>query len=681
MKQFLKKLFWWNDPARGAFFGMTLAGVGTYFILSIFHALWLSGVWGWLWLPLWDSSFIHWSFIMFPGLCLMLTGYALFLQLRFYHGFCRDWYAGTGLRNGLWYSLALFVLCAGIAVVSGGAPEIAGVIFAFLVWYLPLLLVSRTGVLLWFGQALAWSGGALIVNVVWTHLYATFCFFLTDDFFASSVIREIFGVSGSGWGWFFAAGLLLLAAGYLLTAGLLATAANRPFRRMFGKGVCILWILFGAACLTQLGFALAAAREGSRAEAALEERFGRPVTAAALSELFYGGQPPDAAFWKEFSGKCEALTAPDWIRYHFPGRHAALSPEAEVELRGFLEDNAIALKQLEEMTDLPLPKIDREFPSPLYSVLLPELNRLRWLSRVEFVKIRAALRSGDRASALAGIRRMKRLSDYMKDDVFLISGLVWATLENLRFDAMELLLESGADASVRAELDADCAAVERAADDVEERAFYSEAVTVSDAMEACAEGRDPESFREEQRSFGPVPLRPFRFFFPQFWLQCELDWIVCAEQFRAAGFLSMREWDRTKPYWFAQVYSSAFKRVGNKFLSLVARARAMRALIALEGYRSVRGDYPETPDFLPDDPFGGGPMRYRKGGCAVDGPNGGLEYIPAVQVWSVGPDGIDDGGLNSRTARDGRSPDDIRAILRLAPEGGSDGSAGTAPRP
>ena len=121
--------------------------------------------------------------------------------------------------------------------------------------------------------------------------------------------------------------------------------------------------------------------------------------------------------------------------------------------------------------------------------------------------------------------------------------------------------------------------------------------------------------------------------------------------------------------------------VGKEFHGLTARLRAMQALIMAEQHRRRHGDWPEQLENLPEDPFTGEPLRYHCGDCVlrvnvatwdeessrwkVDAQQ---RTVPAVQVWSVGPDKIDDNGLQAPTQPDGRRPDDIRAILRLKPQ-------------
>ncbi len=108
-------------------------------------------------------------------------------------------------------------------------------------------------------------------------------------------------------------------------------------------------------------------------------------------------------------------------------------------------------------------------------------------------------------------------------------------------------------------------------------------------------------------------------------------------------------------------------RTGNKFYALTARVLAMQTLLRAEEHRRKYGDYPETLSELPIDPFSGKTMLYRYGTAEVtelvlepsrtedDTSRNGYVLKPqttqakVVQVWSVGPNGQDDGGVSSVT--------------------------------
>ena len=128
----------------------------------------------------------------------------------------------------------------------------------------------------------------------------------------------------------------------------------------------------------------------------------------------------------------------------------------------------------------------------------------------------------------------------------------------------------------------------------------------------------------------------------------------------------------------------------------------MRSLIDVELHKRRTGCYPEQFDTL-EDPFSRQPLKGKAGQCEqwisvlkfrefnaeaefhadeenldasanVTSDNNGLPFldydfenvkknIDAVQSWSVGPDGIDDGGLSVKT--ESKVNDDIRYIIPI----------------
>lgn len=124
---------------------------------------------------------------------------------------------------------------------------------------------------------------------------------------------------------------------------------------------------------------------------------------------------------------------------------------------------------------------------------------------------------------------------------------------------------------------------------------------------------------------------------------------------------------------FSAMILPALQVSGHMFTELTARARAMQALLKAEAHRREYGDFPETLSDLPIDPFTEKPMLYRYGDVKVC--EGVLHTAPgeetvwldmafrqvkAVQVWSVGKNGEDDGGVN-----DGHGTSDPCARIRL----------------
>ena len=105
----------------------------------------------------------------------------------------------------------------------------------------------------------------------------------------------------------------------------------------------------------------------------------------------------------------------------------------------------------------------------------------------------------------------------------------------------------------------------------------------------------------------------------------------------------------------------------------LARNRALRCAIdAMLAYCRT-GEYPATLASMPEDPFTGKPMKYRVGDC--------LKYdyekregltIQAIQVWSLGFNQTDDDGLNFNIPGDVQRKinrrDDIRILIPIQKE-------------
>src|SRR5262249_29944856 len=88
-----------------------------------------------------------------------------------------------------------------------------------------------------------------------------------------------------------------------------------------------------------------------------------------------------------------------------------------------------------------------------------------------------------------------------------------------------------------------------------------------------------------------------------------------------------------------RLFAAAHKKFDSACQRSEAQMQCMIVALAVERYRLKHGHWPQTlaevgPEFLkaiPLDPFDGQPLRYR---CVADG----------VIIYSVGPDGVDDGG-------------------------------------
>lgn len=181
-----------------------------------------------------------------------------------------------------------------------------------------------------------------------------------------------------------------------------------------------------------------------------------------------------------------------------------------------------------------------------------------------------------------------------------------------------------------------------------------------------------------------IDLAQLRFFYPQLWLQATLDKENILQQYLAKDFTEFDSRPVPAAYVFSRMFLPAMGNVGNKFYSLTACVLAMQALLRAEEHRRKYGEYPETLSNLPIDPFSGKPMLYRYGTTDVTELVLQLTEVPSmtkdepshkhyestsqsrqakvVQVWSVGHNGQNEGGISGATIN---GKDDPCARIRL----------------
>ena len=196
-------------------------------------------------------------------------------------------------------------------------------------------------------------------------------------------------------------------------------------------------------------------------------------------------------------------------------------------------------------------------------------------------------------------------------------------------------------------LDAELGALEERIPSIHRQVMYTEAVLGQDCTWGLETGKAPDAL---------VAFADLRFFYPLLWLQAALDKEYTLRQYLAEDFSAMMPTPPRSAFVFSNAFLPALKPAGGRFHALTARVRAMRALLRAEAFRRSQGDFPETLPDLPTDPFTGKPMRYRYG-IAEFRENvilrlensldfeARLRKAKVVQIWSVGPNREDDGGV------------------------------------
>lgn len=661
-----KRLFFTDAPAQGAFYALTQLLLGSYLVFSLF--VFLLGI-GWVTITMpavWIAA----------GVVTVLFCYYLVMTLTFFRS------QQSGLLRYL--SWLYFVLWAGLLLWGYFRLSLPGIctgwLFAFFfTGVLPLFFCGRQ----WkpaLGSALAWCVSMLML------LPPLFSGIRHGNDLGSTVCDlsipkylDFLGISGWGWSVWTAAGLLILALWYWLTALFFARLSGVKKSSLFGKGVILWWSTGVAVFLLFIILTCFAGKEVSRRIAELEKRFGRPLTAEALAECYFNGRKPDAAFWERWEKNQEAVSPfppeKDYSAFATTPSSVQISADGMKQWRKRFKQYNGALTEWEAQFANPLPPRPRQYRrGRLYQLLLQELNGLRGFNRLQLWRIHFALADGRLDEALAAERRMKQGNQYLQQDSISISLRVWIVCEKFRLSGIEMLLESGKlPESVLHRFSAELTEQEKVIPPLLERTSYSEAVQALDFCEFMKKGDFlPES---ESEDVCPAPPEALRCFVPQLWWYFRRE---MAELLRICNIPDIHHADMKQEYRspgiLASMVAPNYTVTSNRFFRLTARLRAVRGLIQAELYRQKHGDWPESLPDLPLDPYSGKPLLYRKGECFLNFTRLDSEpphcilpeihSVPAIQVWSVGPDGIDDGGFRP----DGSHCDDVRALLRLRPE-------------
>ncbi|MGI6355412.1 MAG: hypothetical protein GX937_09120 [Lentisphaerae bacterium] len=692
MKKILQSIFFWHSPAQGAFFGLTLAGLTVWLLPSIVFVFWAYGSYGFTWLSAWNDAWPPFL-IVFLGVAALLLVYATFLCLRFYGWFCRRKY---GLL-ALWLCLALFAICLVVACFKYGD---LGFFVTFCVFFgalFPLILLPKWW--LWLTQACCWSLGLLFGDVVLRHLLDPFLprrlgQEIVNLPHAYISIQKFLHVIGMGWAWLLAAGALFLLLGYLLTALLWARAADLPFRRLFGKGVACLWSIFAVAYVAQLILAFLGSQAANQEIAALEKHIGRPLTASALKEWHLSEEQPDPAFWehvKTLTEDCEPFYEPFSNFYYsgppfrYSGPPDVQPQEAMQQWQQHVQKHEDCLSSLEKLFSESPPAIPQCYGFfDLDISTLSHLPKIRQLNRIASWRIYLALANGDANTAIVTAKMQANINNTLLRNTDLTGGLVWIACVNIWLKSIERMLES--QVLTDEHLHTLAGLVKTTVDKMpamQKRLLYDLAVCALEAFEVIGKGSIFMSQQEREKPYEAVPMRPLRFFAPHLWWYAAMDKAYMARSLQVEHLAEISHLDGicTVPLCSSSWMLVGASRAGQRFHAVNANLLAMQALIKVELHRRTHGTYPEQLENPPTDPFNGEPMRYRHGDCrfkvrSAEWNEKGQQWRivsqtkvgPGVQVWSVGPDLIDDDKINLQEPDDERRSDDIRALMRLKTE-------------
>lgn len=382
--------------------------------------------------------------------------------------------------------------------------------------------------------------------------------------------------------------------------------------------------------------------------------------------------------------------------YTFDIRLDAVLPKELYDKRrtGFL--NSLKASGLQELFVFPMPPGKRDYSMKMFiGMSLHELYKCSQLARIEHRRCQYAIDSGDFNTAAECIAHLDILCDFLGKECFCDAYYVCRQVGLTRNKMLAKLLASGlpTDKWLEEQMN-QLLHLEKRFEQQEKMILYSETILYLDVFQFMVgdhlTGRKDVDDLSDKWNYW-IHSKSIRFFFPQGWWLAAKSVRDYARMMKVATFDQLPKEPKGSVLVDMLALSLAWFRETKR--SYLASCRVLRGLIAVELQKRRTGVYPDSPGNLPVDPFTSQPLKYRKGRCdvtryyakwvsdkteegagEVESLPGGhwtldekAETIDAVQIWSVGADGIDNGGLD-RVKREGSvstQMDDIRFIIPI----------------
>ena len=473
MKQFWKKVFFWDEPAKGAFFALVLLLLGTWLLGTLFllgsGSLDLGRFWHWVRFSgsMVQTSFpfdAWWNLCVLPLVFLGIVVYFFLLPWRLWHTFDVE---TAGKNFGKW-GLAL-------AAVWGAAVACIGYTWR---------LISK--------------------NLYWDHFF------------------HYIEAGAAGLHYWLAASLLLLLAAVLVTGKVCSVMGNFPFKRVFTLPVKI---LAGAFLLAWGGMAAASfvlAGLSEKETRFLEKQFRQPLTRAALREASFRNRKVDKAFW----AKLIPLAEKDLGQVIFHPFAEFTPTQLDAWRKKF--ESLPEIAEIDRMLDnAPLPAYPWNFDESYPAMRFPDLRAVYQLNNYQVWKVRFALERKDRSAILAALKRMDNLIAYVGElPLTLFSGIQLQMSTDKRRVLEELLASGILTKEDLLRLKAWCRAEKAALPERERKRIRAEALV---AVEYWDEWPVMDRIGKKLKVY---PWKDFRFLLPQCWLIYEANRLDARRRFR-----------------------------------------------------------------------------------------------------------------------------------------------------
>ena len=549
MKKFLKKVFFWDSPEKGAFWSLVLILSGSWLLGTIFILC------GGGYRALYSRCFVTGKYHAEALVWLIAPAVIFFLFfLHFLFQFGRSWH------NFSW------------SACGRGCKTWLGI-----------------SILLWAGTLASGIYSGILIKENWKLDYALH--YVKEGGALLPLLLTVF--------------LLLLLAGILATGKFYSIIGKFAYKGIFTLPVKFLAALTLVAYIGMVSASLIIQQKCETEKGALAKHFGRSLTAEALKKTALSRRKADGAFWKKISG----LLKQDKNRETAYCDNEFTPAELASWEKRFYSSKAFA--ELDRMISTPLPSFPRKIEKyNLFAAICPDLLPIRSMARLQVWHCRFAAEKGDRTEAVAALKRLDNLSAYLADQPFLLCALVKQAVDSMKNRAVEYLL--GSKCLAREDLlglKQSSRAVKKYLKTAEKEILWSEALGSFDYMEGSFYAEKNWSgikivpwkkFRFLLPQFWLI-YESNRLNIVRLYSGAEKFHDIKDESKNHSIFASL-----------ANVLHPSFQAAGNKFLQRDLEQRTIEFFIDQELYRLKHGKLPDDLP-LPVDPFSQKPMKYIQG--------------------------------------------------------------------
>lgn len=408
---------------------------------------------------------------------------------------------------------------------------------------------------------------------------------------------------------------------------------------------------------------------------AISER-GEPVDSVALNRSYADVTDTENAAFVWLDGAAEmtddAERSDGWKKFKIPSRGTNLTETQLQWARGIVQSNQTALKTFHKTATLTKSRYPVDL-TPGFNALLPHLAKLKSIARLLQAEAAVAVADGDAQRAVDAVKAILAIGRSLSNEPLLISQLVSYATDATAFATLDYLIRRLA--LTDAQLAALAAAFSRSEDPhslslalIGERAIFANTAKDPYAFLATAGGPAPPSSvsqSAQELAFGVIRMTGFFERDFGFGVDALTTNIAFAKLPDPDRFASRTNWnaveDRAKQgrYILSGLLLPALGKAVHRDTEDRAKARIAQTVLAIERYRLAHaGQLPDTldalvPAYLPailSDPFDGKPLRFKRREAG---------YV----VYCVGPDTVDDDGLERPVKYKEKDPWDVTFIV------------------